>query len=228
MNKKKEPNLFVLGVFLAALGAVAAGLLAYANNITAVPIAKAQLKKTTQALTEVLPKFDNIPANEKQIIKAKNGTTVTYYIAREGKKIVGIAGEGYSDKGFSGKVTIMMGIKPSGEITTVIVTEQKETPGLGTVVTDRVRQKTIFDLFSSKKEATTLPPNKILDGFSGHTATKEGAPWKVKKDGGKFAFITGATITSRAVTDAVYTIDSTFVDNRDEILGLNPASGLKK
>jgi len=78
MNKKKEPNMFVLGVFLAALGAVAAGLLAYANNITAAPIAKAQLAKTTQALGEVLPKFDNIPANEKHIIKAKNGTTVNF------------------------------------------------------------------------------------------------------------------------------------------------------
>ena len=167
MNMRKDPNLFVLGLFLATLGAIAAGLLAYANNVTKAPIAKAQLKKTTQALAEVLPKFDNIPANEKQTIKAKNETTVTFYIAREGKKIVGIAGEGYSDKGFSGKVTIMMGIKPSGEITTVIVTEQKETPGLGTVVTDRVRQKTIFDLFSSKKKSSNQAKIVIKDHILG-------------------------------------------------------------
>ncbi len=218
MSKKKNPNLFVLGIFLGVLGAIAAGLLAFADRLTAEPIKNAQLQKTCQALEVVLPEFDNVPADDKYVIKAKNGTEVTFYIAKKDGKIVGIAGQGYSKKGFAGKVVVMLGMNPTGKITTVIVTEQKETPGLGTVVTDRVREKTIFDLFGTKKEVTGLPPNKILDGFDGHTAIPADKPWAVKKDGGKFAFITGATITSRAVTDAVYTVDSTFVDNKKIIL----------
>ena len=218
MSKKKNPNLFVLGIFLGVLGAIAAGLLAFADRLTAGPIKEAQLQKTCKALEVVLPKFDNVPADDKCVIKAKNGTDVTYFVAKREGKIVGIAGQGYSKKGFAGKVVVMLGMDPTGKITTVIVTEQKETPGLGTVVTDRVREKTIFDLFGNKKEETGLPPNKILDGFDGHTATPDGKKWAVKKDGGQFAFITGATITSRAVTDAVYTVDSTFVDNKKTIL----------
>lgn len=220
MSEKKNSNLFVLGIFLAVLGAIAAGLLAWVDRLTSEPIKKAQLQKTCKALEVVLPKFDNVPANDKRVIKAKNGTEVTYYIAKQNNKIVGIAGQGYSKKGFAGKVVVMVGMDPTGKINTVIVTEQKETPGLGTAVTDRVREKTIFDLFSNKKAAIGLPPNRILDGFAGHTATLNGKAWAVKKDGGQFAFVTGATITSRAVTDAVYTVDSTFVDNREKILGI--------
>lgn len=218
MSKKKNPNLFVLGIFLGVIGAISAGLLAWVDRLTAEPIKAAQLQKTCNALEEVLPKFDNVPAEEKYVVKAKNGTEVTFYAAKKDGKLVGIAGQGYSKKGFAGKVVAMVGMDPTGKINTVIITEQKETPGLGTVVTDRVREKTIFDLFSGKKEATGLPPNKILDGFDGHTATIDGKPWSVKKDGGQFAFVTGATITSRAVTDAVFTIDSTFVDNVKTIL----------
>lgn len=218
-DKKKSPNVFLLGLFLGIIGAIAAGLLACVDRLTVEPIKKAKLQKTNQALQEVLPKYDNVPANDKINIDAKNDTKVTYYLAKQGGKIVGIAGQGYSDKGFAGKVVVMVGMDPSGKITKVLVTEQKETPGLGTVVTDRVREESIWDLFSDKPPATGLPPNKILDGFDGHTAKVDGSPWKVKKDGGQFAFITGATITSRAVTAAVYTVDSTFVDNKAKILG---------
>lgn len=217
-DKKKNPNLIVLGIFLGVIGAIAAGLLACVDRLTVKPIEKAKLEKTNQALKDVLPKYDNVPANDKIEIKAGNDTKVIYYLAKQSGKIVGVAGQGYSEKGFAGKVVVMVGMDPTGKVKTVLVTEQKETPGLGTVVTDRVRQKSIWDLFSSKKEASGLPPNKILDGFDGHTAVP-GTVWKVKKDGGQFAFVTGATITSRAVTDAVYTVDSTFVESKEKIVG---------
>lgn len=217
-DKKKNPNLIVLGIFLGVIGAIAAGLLACVDRLTVKPIEKAKLEKTNQALKDVLPEYDNVPANDTVEIQSKERTKVTFYLAKKGGKVVGIAGQGYSKKGFAGKVVVMVGMDPTGKVTTVLVTEQKETPGLGTVVTDRVRQKSIWDIFSDKKEETGLPPNAILDGFDGHTAVP-GTPWKVKKDGGQFAFITGATITSRAVTDAVYTVDSTFVENKAKILG---------
>jgi electron transport complex protein RnfG len=218
-DKKKQPNMIMLGLFMGVLGAISAGLLAGADILTKKPIKEAELKKTSTALKEVLPPFNNVPANEKITIKAENGTDVVFYIAKMDNKIVGIAGEGYSNKGFNGNVTVMLGLDPKGAIQKVIVTKQGETPGLGTVVTDRKREKTIFDLFSNKKKETGLPPNKILDAFDGHTALPNSKKWTVKKDGGQFEFVTGATITSRAVTDAVYTVDSTFTANITKITG---------
>jgi len=220
MSNKKNPGIVYLGIFLAVLGIISAGLLAFVYKKTEEPIKLAKLKKTSQALKDVLPPFDNQPAAEKIMLKADNGTDVTYFIAKKKGKIVGIAGEGYSMKGFSGKLTVMLGLTPNGKITTVIVTEQNETPGLGTVVTNRVRQKKITDLFKKAKKENGLPPNKILDGFSGHTARSE-TPWKVKKDSGQFDFVTGATISSRAVTNAVYTIAHTFLQRKAEILPAN-------
>jgi len=217
MSEKKNPGIIYLGLFLAVLGIISAGLLAFIYKKTEQPIKIAKLKKTSQALKDVLPPFNNQPASEKLKIKSDDGIEVTYYIAKKDGHIVGVAGEGYSMKGFSGKVTVMLGMNPDGKITTVIVTEQNETPGLGTVVTNRVRQKTIMDLMGKTKKETGLPPNKILDGFSGHIATGN-SPWKVKKDGGEFDFVTGATISSRAVTGAVYTIAHTFIQHKSEII----------
>lgn len=217
MSEKTKFEIVKLGLFLAMIGAISAGLLAVVAAMTKKPIEKAQLKKTNAAIEVVLPPFDNVPSKDSLTVKAKNGTDVKFYVAKKGGKIVGIAGEGYSMKGFAGKVVVMVGMDPAGKIRTVIVTKQNETPGLGTVVTDRKREKTISDLFKSGAKKTGLPPNRILDGFAGHTATSGGAPWKVEKDGGQFAFVTGATITSRAVTGAVYTIASTYINDKKKI-----------
>lgn len=218
-DKQKKPDTILkLGLFLGVLGALSAALLAGVALMTKKPIEKAQLQKTNLALKSVLPAFDNIPADDKVVIEAENGTSVTFFLAKKDGNLVGVAGEGYTMKGFAGKVTVMVGMDTTGKIKVVTVTQQGETPGLGTVVTNRKREKTISDLFSSEKSPEGLPPNRILDGFDGHTVNPDAKPWAVKKDGGQFDFITGATITSRAVTDAVYTVDSTFVKNRDKII----------
>jgi electron transport complex protein RnfG len=58
----------------------------------------------------------------------------------------------------------------------------------------------------------------ILDQFSGRKAVPGQPDWKVKKDGGEVDALTGATITSRAVTDAVYHIARTFAENQQQLL----------
>jgi len=223
---KSNPSIIHLGIFLAVLGIISASLLTMVYEKTKAPIKAAQLEKTSKTLKDILPPFDNQPADDTITIDAGNGTKVKYYRAKKDGKIVGIAGEGHSLKGFSGNITVMLGMNPDGKISLVIVTNQNETPGLGTVVTNRVRQKKITDLFGGKKEETGLPANKILDGFTGHIAKSE-VPWRVKKDGGKFDFVTGATITSRAVTDAVYTIAHTFIKHKSEIMTEDKSSNKK-
>ena len=208
---EEKVRIFPLVVSMTLISAIAAGLMGWAYYVTAEPIRTAQIKKSNAALNDVLPAFDNQPSEETAVFGG-----VKFYIGRAGGKVSGFAGEFTTPKGYNGDVTVLAGFTPDGKITTVIVTQQSETPGLGTVVTDRRRQKTISTVLANEKESG-LPPNRILDQFAGMNVAAAGAPWKVKKDGGGFDAITGATITSRAVVDAVYTVTAAFAENCDKL-----------
>ncbi len=211
----QQINIPKLGIFLGVLAAVAAGLLSLVYTSTAEAIALNQQKKTNVALGQVLPAFDNVPGEETQMVTSTEGWPVRFYIAREDGAIVGYAGEVVTPKGFSGDVTIMAGLSTEGSIRKVIVTKNNETPGLGTVIADRKRQKTIVDLLKRGGVEVGLAPNRFLDQYEGRTAGN--AAWAVKKDGGDVDAKTGATITSRAVCGAVYAIGKTCVDHLDQL-----------
>jgi electron transport complex protein RnfG len=85
------------------------------------------------------------------------------------------------------------------------VLAHKETPGLGDYI-DIGRSDWI---------------KKNFDGRS-LAQTPEDA-WRVKKDGGQFDYMTGATITPRAVIKAVHRALTYFAAHRDELLSA-PAS----
>ncbi|MBM4153223.1 MAG: RnfABCDGE type electron transport complex subunit G [Kiritimatiellaceae bacterium] len=201
-----------LVISMSLISCIAATLMAWAYIVTKAPIAAAQQKKTNEALGQVLPEFDNQPAEE----SVQSGN-VTFYKARKNGLLVGFVGETISYTGYSGPITVLAGLNLDGTITTVLVTKQTETPGLGTVVCGRVREKTLSKLLSGKKE-TGLPPNRILDQFSGMSVKAGDAPWTVKKDGGTLDAISGATITSRAVGDAVFMIAEAFTQQRDTLV----------
>jgi Na+-translocating ferredoxin:NAD+ oxidoreductase subunit G len=208
---KLTPLVLSMGLISCA----ATALMAWVFVITEAPISAAQQQKNTAALSQVLPAFDNQPTKE-----AVTLSNVTFYVARKGGQITGFAGETITTKGYAGEVCVLAGLKPDGTITTVLVTKQSETPGLGTVVAERVREKTISGILAGKKE-TGLPPNPILDQFNGMKAKAGQTPWAVKKDGGDLDAITGATITSRAVGGAVFTIAEAFAQNKEQLLKEN-------
>ena len=224
MKKLKETeNIFVLGIFLGICGAVAALVLAFVDKQTKEPIAKMKMLAVNNALKQVLPAFDNSPGNN-----TFKKDDVIFYGAKKNGKLVAVAASGFTMKGYSGKIVAMVGLGLDGKIRTiamvdgkklsaVLITEQKETPGLGTVVCGRKRQKTIVSIFEKPGKGADLPPaNNILDQFADKKAGK--TPWQVKKDGGSFDYMTGATISSKAVTDVVYKIARTFIVNRKEII----------
>jgi electron transport complex protein RnfG len=206
-------NIPILIVALALIAAVAAALLGWVYLLTEAPIATALKAKTDAALKEVIPGVESI---DEQTVEIDG---VTFYTGRKGGQVVGFAGETITPKGYNGNVTVLAGLTLDGTITTVLVTKQAETPGLGTVVCDRKREKTISKIIKGIEE-TGLPPNPVLDQFSGMKAEAGQAPWMVKKDGGQLDAVTGATITSRAVSDAVFTIAETFAKQRDALLGI--------
>ena len=106
-------------------------------------------------------------------------TALKFILQRRDGEIVGYAVNTYTTKGFSGNISLMAGFKPDGTIMNITVLEHKETPGLGTKMTE----PEFKDQFNEKN-----PAEFIL---------------KVKKDGGPVDAITAATISSRAFCDAV-------------------------
>lgn len=103
-----------------------------------------------------------------------------YAIGKAGSDVAGYVFV-TSAKGYGGDVQVMTGINAEGQVTGVVILEQNETPGLGA----NAEKESFRDQF---KQAT--PEN-------GFTVTKSTA-----KDG-EISAMTGATITTTAVTNAV-------------------------
>jgi electron transport complex protein RnfG len=94
--------------------------------------------------------------------------------------------EFFPAKGYGGNVWLMVGFNMQGEIQRVVVVEHKETPGLGSKMLD----SKFLNQYLSKNPGTIN--------------------MKVKKDGGSIDAITGATISSRAFSEAVQMAYETF------------------
>lgn len=215
MNLKNSEKFWVLGLFLGITGLVSALILAVVSNWVKTPIAQAELRNTNQALGQILPPFDNQPSAKRIEFNSPSGWPVSFMAAVKDGQIVAFAAEAINPRGYAGNIQALVGLEIDGAIRAVLITKQNETPGLGANVCQRKVQKTIFNLFSKPDEG--LAPNKILDQFKGKKTALD-VNWSVKKDGGDIDFISGATVTSRAVTLLVSEIDRTFLLNRDRII----------
>lgn len=224
-------NIPMLGLFLGIVSAVAAGLLSGVNAMTQPQIAANKKASMNEAMMKVLPLHDNDPLAEVHTFGSADGWPVTFYTARLQGAVVGYAGTvDNTDEGFSGTVSLMVGLAPDGSVaqlvsdgktnSAVIVTAQTETPGLGTSVTDRKVQKTVADLIRGTEQGGGLVPNPYLDWYAGRRADKE--RWTIVKDGAAVNGKTGATITSRAVCGAVHAVSLTAVEHLDQ---LNESAG---
>lgn len=155
--------------------------------LTKEPIAAAKLQKTNSAIADVMPEFNNDPSSDAFTADA-DGVEVKIYPAKMDDAVVGYAIETYSNNGFGGKLSLLVGFTPEGAITKVSVLEHKETPGLG----------------------DKIDPAKSDFGLQFQGIDPSAAKMSVKKDGGDFDAITASTITSRAYLDALSRAYETF------------------
>lgn len=196
MGKKKDT---FLNMTLSLIGiTLVAGLsLGYVNDLTVGPKAKAKLEKKLNALKLVLPEFDNSPVEDIQMVKSSVvKDSVEIYPAFHKNSFVGAAVIGSTEKGFSGLIKIMVGFAANGDMLTIEVLEQKETPGLGT----KIKNDSFIDQFRGKNPETYN--------------------LKVKKDGGDVDALTGATITSRAFGEAAQMAYEEFEKNKESLKSL--------
>jgi len=176
---KTESTFRNMALSLTLIALVSSALLGFVYEFTKEPIALSNLNKKLNAIRQVVPEFTNNPNKEMYLLPTGEGDSLEIYPAKKDNAIIGYAVNTHTSKGFSGNISLMAGFKPDGTIINVTVLEQKETPGLGTKMTE--------------------------PGFKDQFNEKNPAEFelKVKKDGGPVDAITAATISSRAFCDAV-------------------------
>jgi electron transport complex protein RnfG len=109
---------------------------------------------------------------------------ITVYRARRGGAPVALVMTAVAPDGYSGNIRLLVGVRADDTLSGVRVVAHRETPGLGDAIDER-RSDWVL-------------------GFDGTSLDNPGLDkWAVKKDGGHFDQLTGATITPRAIVKAV-------------------------
>jgi electron transport complex protein RnfG len=186
-------------ITLTLIAATAGFLLSMVESATREPIKEQRRLQMLKALSAVLPEFDNTPDTD--IITLQNGVDkkgepveVIFYRARKAGELVGTAFKVIAPDGYTGNIEVMVGLRPDEMVNAIEILAHAETPGLG----DKITESWFKDIFK----------NKSLDN----------ADWRVKKDGGEFDQITGATISPRAIVGAIKKGLTFYRKNKAKIL----------
>jgi len=154
--------------------------------LTQPAIETSQRKWLEQQLQAVLKDvhYDNFPSTDIKSVN-RNSTDITIYRARLNGSSKAVVYDTVTNAGYSGAIRMLIGVDTKGEITAIRVVSHRETPGLG--------------------DAIEVSKSDWIHGFN-NISLKNLRPeeWRVKKDGGRFDQFTGATITPRAVVNAVH------------------------
>jgi electron transport complex protein RnfG len=188
---------------LAVIAAIASfGLSAVYNSTHEITEAyKAQEQEN--ARREVLPDAANAVFDMVETGEEFQGHPFVYYTAyaTEGRdEVIGWTYTAYG-KGYSSTIETIVGVVPDGTISGVKIVFQQETPGLGAKVTEVASQNTLWAILggSAVDESGTRPWFQVQ--FDGATED-DLVVVKSESEEGILA-ITGATISSNAVTSSV-------------------------
>jgi electron transport complex protein RnfG len=203
-------------LFFAVIGTA---LLAITYQLTHEPIARSEEKEKLNLVTQIAPAeiYDNdiikdtveLPDDK---LLGNDDTTIAYLGRLKGQPSVAVL-QVVAPDGYGGKIRLIISIRSDGQgngkIGGVRVISHKETPGLGDYI--------------------EIARNKWITGFKGTSLDNpKDSDWKVKKDGGQFDYMAGATITPRAVVKAVHKALQYFAANGDKMFKQNPPASPDK
>lgn len=188
---KKESTFLNMVLTLFIVTGVSAVSLGLVYNVTKGPIAEAVLKKLNESIGIVVPAALNGEVSEAISVPAiDGGEDLLFYKVTVDGELVGTAIRTYTNMGFSGYMSVMVGLDPDGVIIDSNILEHRETPGLG--------DKTCKSVSPWNNQYIGLDPADIN--------------LKVRKDGGDIDGITAATITARAYSDAIQRAYDTYME----------------
>jgi electron transport complex protein RnfG len=180
VNRDNAKKIVSLGLVLFTVTAITGLILGIVNEITAEPIRITKERLKEEALAAALPDAENF--SEVELAPESDPILKD---AQEGKKEGALVGYcvTVTPSGYGGPIEIVVGIKESGQLGAIRILNMAETPGLGA--------------------------KAPLPAFSGQYDGKEGDKLVVVKNtpdaGNQIQAISGATITSEAVTLGVNT-----------------------
>ncbi len=171
--------LFLTGLIITAILAVVYG-------ITHPIITASKAQEQADSLRRALPAADAFDEARDAGMLAADGFTVPETVATVFRGTAGGAFAGYAvvvePKGYGGRMNLIAGIGADGSIVSVLLVSQNETPGLGSRASEPA----------------------FLDQFPGLAASDGPAVVKKASDRkGDIQALTGATVTSRAVTRGI-------------------------
>lgn len=172
----KKESILKLGIILLLIAGVCGFILGGVSEVTKDPIAKQNKKTIDEANKSILPIASSF--EEKADLKSDKVLSVTE--GKDGSELKGYTIK-VAPKGYGGAIEMMVGITTDGKVSGIKILSHSETPGLGA--------------------------NAETPQFSGQYKDKPAKELEVVKGtasaDNQIAAITGATITSRAVTKGV-------------------------
>lgn len=196
---------------LFGITAIAALLVGLVNDITKNTIAQTEQRNKDLAKLEVLPEFEGEPQLEEKSRKIGD-FNINVTIVKAQDQLVGYAVEAPSitSNGYGDRIYLMVGfVEQEGKavINGVKVISQKETPGLGANMTNE--------------------GNNLERSVVGKDAAE--LKFAVKKKGGSFDALAGATISSSAYANAIETAYAGYLWAKGELPSAeNAMSGATK
>jgi electron transport complex protein RnfG len=193
-------------ITLVVFAIVFTSLMTFVYQVTKTPIENSEAAARMSLFAQIIP--DALHNNDvlKDVVQIApndllgNSRPTIANIAKIDGKPTAVILEAVAHDGYSGDIKLLIAINADGTISGVRVLTHKETPGLGDYI-DIAKGKWI----------------KLFDGESLNSTSE--SDWKVKKDGGKFDYMVGATITPRAVVKAVAKALTYFNLHQQALLG---------
>lgn len=197
-------HMTISALLLGLFAIIGTAMVALIHDATAERIAENQRAFLLKSLHILVPpeQHDNdlftdvITVTNKELLGTDKPVRV--YRARRNNKPLTAIINAVAPDGYNGSIELLVAIRYDGSLAGVRVVKHKETPGLGDGI-DASRSDWIL-------------------GFNNRSLTnpdKKG--WAVKRDGGIFDQFTGATISPRAVVNAVHRSLLYFDTHKDEL-----------
>ena len=184
-------------------------LLASVFDVTRAPIEASEKAARLSLFKEILPaeNYDNdLLASQVTIAPNAllgNRLPTIANVAKQQQQTAGVILEAIAHDGYSGDIKLLIAIRADGSISGVRVLAHKETPGLGDYID--IAHGNWIKLFDNESLEKTAA-----------------AQWQVKKDGGQYDYMVGATITPRAVVKAVKQALQFYQQNKQTLFAVNP------
>lgn len=192
------------GVTLAVIAAVCVALVATTYSLTSERIAaneKAWLEKSLEPALAGLT-FEGSVSGSMLVVRAPHDLpgpddVIIYRVYADDLPVAALFAVTARD-GYAGAIRVLIGIEYDGTVTGIRILEHRETPGLGDKIVAS-RSDWVFQ-------------------FDGRSLGNPGLEqWSIKRDGGEFDQLTGASVTPRAVIKVTKETLIYFAAHRDEI-----------